>query len=366
MSSQRWPHVFLSYAREDSATAERVRPLLTLAGFGPSADSASLAGQSLWQDALERAVDGSDFVVALCSRHTLKGDQLRELRAAFDASRASSDARTPLLVPCALSNPRDGAFEAIVPDFLRQAHVVDLSRFDAGWLRLHASLYSAAVAMGLHVPTLLRATPVRDLDRAAVSRLVVEHGFVSQTPNTGGGRWGSDLTLAPDGLVVEDAMTARMWTRGCIAGSSLPSPPMESADEAAASLIPSEHRTAAQNELVAARRKLKRDMTRAIEEWTIRMNLDRYGGYHDWRLPTVEEAMSLMQQEIRMGGLYLSTLFSDHEYIRTADGCKAPELLGLPLDGVVSVWGVSFKDADCVEFPEEAPVPLRFVRTDLD
>jgi hypothetical protein len=53
------------------------------------------------------------------------------------------------------------------------------------------------------------------------------------------------------------------------------------ADEQAASMIPSEHRTAAQNELVAASQKLKRTMTRAIEEWTIRMNLDRYGGYDD-------------------------------------------------------------------------------------
>jgi hypothetical protein len=196
--------------------------------------------------------------------------------------------------------------------------------------------------------------------------MVVEHGFFSKTMNAEGGRWDSDLTLASDGLVVEDALTARMWTRGCIDGSSLPSAPLESADEQAASMTPSEHRTDAQKELVAARQRLKREMTRAIEEWTIRMNLDRYGGYDDWRLPTVEEAMSLMNHEIRMASLYISNLFSDHEYIRTADRCKTPELLGRPLDGWESVWSVSFTEADCLEFPEEAPVPLRFVRTDLD
>ena len=44
--------------------------------------------------------------------------------------------------------------------------MVDLSHFDAGWRQLHASLYGAAAAMGLHVPKLLRATPVRNLDQA--------------------------------------------------------------------------------------------------------------------------------------------------------------------------------------------------------
>ena len=65
---QRWPHVFLSYAREDSATAERLRPLLTLAGFGHS-PIRRRSQESLSISRLEKAVDGSDFVVAVLSHH---------------------------------------------------------------------------------------------------------------------------------------------------------------------------------------------------------------------------------------------------------------------------------------------------------
>ena len=85
----------------------------------------------------------------------------------------------------------------------------------------------------------------------------------------------------------------------------------------------------------------------------------------------MEEAMSLMSKNIQTDGLYISELFSDHAYIRTADRSPGPiskllELFGEAERGWGSTWVVGYADADCGEVAEEAPIPLRFVRTDLD
>jgi hypothetical protein len=244
--------------------------------------------------------------------------------------------------------------------------VLDFADFDVGWQRLYESLYKAARLADFWVPKLLRAVPRHDLDQAAVARMVVKQGFFSKRMNAGGGAEEAQLSLATGGMVVEDRSSGRMWTRGCIDPSVLPKAPLSSADEQVASLTPAAQRSDQQKALVEARQNMRRLMRLAIEEWTTRLNLERLGGYDDWRLPTLEEAMSLMSRNIRVGGLYISELFSNHEYTRTADGSPGSKLLGQRVPGWEAVWVVGYADADCLEVAEEAPIPLRFVRTDLD
>jgi hypothetical protein len=356
----------LSFSNDDVQSAGRLRPLLKLGGFGPWIDSEVLSTEEPWEVALSRAVR-SDFVVALLSRGTHNSRQKRELWAAVRASR--DEPGKPLVLLCAVTGTRDAAFDDVTPDYLRQSHVIDFADFDAGWQRLYASLYRAARSAGFWVPKLLRALPRYDLDQAAVARMVVEQGFFSKRMNGIGGAEGAQLTLVPGGLVVDDRSSGRMWTRGCIDPSALPNAPLSGVDEEVASITPPSRRTDQQRVLVEARQHMKRQMKLAIEEWTTRLNVERLGGYDDWRLPTLEEAMSLMSRNIRVKGLYISELFSDHQYIRTADrspGAKLLELLGEAEPGWEPVWIVGYADADCGEVAEEASVPLRFVRTDLD
>jgi hypothetical protein len=364
-SSSNSARVFLSYASDAVQNAERLRPLLKLAGFGPWLDSEALSTEEPWEVAMPNAITSSDFVVALLSPGTRNSRQEHELRAAVCDSQGK-----PSVLSCAVTGTRHAAFDDIAPDFLRQSHVLDFQDFEVGWQLLYESLYKAARMEGFWVPKLLRALPRRDLDHAAVARMIVKQRFFSRSLNARGGGEEAQLSLAPqDDMVVEDRSSGRMWIRGYLPSSSLPQAPHSTADEMTAEMFPASKRSDEQKVLVEARRDMKRRMRLAIEEWVTRVNLDRVGGYDDWRLPTLEEAMSLMSRDVRVKGLHISELFGDADYIRTADGSPGANFLdrfGEAEPGWGPIWIVGYADGDCLEVPEEAPIPLRFVRTDLD
>ena len=63
-----------------------------------------------------------------------------------------------------------------------------------------------------------------------------------------------------------------------------------------------------------------------------------YAGFQDWRLPTLEEAMSLMEPEKKNGDLYVDSVFdARQEWIWTAD----------LFEGRPWAWVVSFNGGDC-------------------
>ena len=213
---KRWPRVFLSHHREDSETAERLRPLLKLAGFSPWADSASLATQPQRESALATAVGESDFVVALLSRHTPNGEQMGAA-AAYEASGSSSGPRTPFLVRPRRSRTHTMAHST--PSFLSSSRVCT-GRHEPLRFRL---------APASHIALQARLAPWVFTCRSCCRResFARRRSFSGEPDgsrawvlprNNERRRWNveSVLMLASDGLVVEDARTGRMWTRGCI------------------------------------------------------------------------------------------------------------------------------------------------------
>ena len=87
--SRHRPKVFVAYAQEDAANADRLFMELAEAGFDPWLDRHKLLPGQNWPRSIEQAIQNSDFIVACFSRRsvTKKGGFQAEIRYALDCMR---------------------------------------------------------------------------------------------------------------------------------------------------------------------------------------------------------------------------------------------------------------------------------------
>jgi hypothetical protein len=90
-----------------------------------------------------------------------------------------------------------------------------------------------------------------------------------------------------------------------------------------------------------------------VQAYIDSLNQIKFGGYNGWRLPTLEEAMSLMKRNQNSAGLNISDFFdSQQRWIWTAD----------PHAGASGRWVVSFYRGYCCLSPDISYSPMRAVR----
>ena len=308
------PRIFISYAKEDVTEADEIRRLLKLADFDPWTDSAELLSGEAWETRLLEAIRTSDFVVALISEHTAGGYQETELRVAVENAPHDRQPVVPFVLPCVTGRLILEDAERAIPGFLDKRHLIKL--LDGSWRVLHEVLCASASSAGLPVPLLLRSKPQIDLDEAAVTQMIVGRNFFDSSRNPEGRPAAASLVTFIEGIVTDRA-TGRQWTSRC-------SPQLPDVGQSAAMMVS-------------------------------QANNMRLGGTDGWRLPTLEEAMSLMTREKNARGLFISELFSDDGYVLTCD-----TFLGR---GERFVWIASYVHGDCQTVPASGPVPVRLVRT---
>lgn len=98
------------------------------------------------------------------------------------------------------------------------------------------------------------------------------------------GSFENSLVDPGDGRVVVDQRTGLMWQRGGL-------------------------------DITAVR-----SMKRKIEQ----LNKDGFAGFHDWRMPTMEEAMSLMDKEVNSKDIHLNICFSKEQPFIFVDAQRKP------------------------------------------
>ncbi len=76
---------------------------------------------------------------------------------------------------------------------------------------------------------------------------------------------------------------------------------------------------------------------RVIRKWLQTLNAQAFAGYHDWRLPTIEEALTLLEAKKDANFLYVNPIFDPlQKQIWTAD-----------IKNQTSAWAIFFSNGHC-------------------
>ncbi len=129
---------------------------------------------------------------------------------------------------------------------------------------------------------MLSETPLELVEEEA-DQLIKEHNFTDHERNPAG-QFKNYLVDNGDGLTVTDVVTGLMWQRG---GLDIMS---------------------------------NRMMRKAIEK----VNQEGFAGFSDWRMPTLPEAMSLMEQEMNAKNQHLHLAFSSDQPFILVDAVRRP------------------------------------------
>lgn len=280
--------IFLCYAREDEDQVKELYRNLQNSGFKPWMDKVDLVGGERWRLIIQDTIPKCEFFVACLSKNSKdkRGFLQREISIALDVLRERLE-KDIYIIPLRLE-------ECEVPESLSPHQWVDYFRED-GWNRLLKSLYKGMDSLGLIKRVKLRFKQ-RALTDDDILTMIEKWDFYDSQRN----RLGKGLQHQYEVIeqnretLINDHTTALMWQRS---GSENVMPFNQT-------------------------RRYLRDLNKA-----------QFAGYDDWRLPTLEEAMSLVEPISKNGDLNIEAVFdSKQSWIWTSDYEKFTN----------APWGIGF------------------------
>jgi hypothetical protein len=264
------PKIFLSYAHEDIGMAKRIYQDLKRYGLDIWFDNESLLPGQDWNFEIEQAIEQSKYFLALLSNKSIDkvGYIQKEVKTALEKLKYYPKNKSYIL-PIRLNDckPLDKELKAL--------HWIDVfpdSEYKNGINKILKAINP--------IKKFLRSKPGK-FDEKEARNLIKRYDFFERKINPEGkGLYHRyNIQMINENFIVFDGATGLMWQQG---GSDY------------------EHYEGA-------------------EEYIKKLNREQFAGFNDWWLPTLEEAMSLMEPE-KKNDLYIDPIFDRKQrWIWTAD-----------------------------------------------
>lgn len=299
------PKLFISYAHEDIGIAKRICQDLKRYGLDVWIDYDNVLPGQKWQVAIEDVIKQSSYCLALLSSYSITGNGglQKEIKSVLEILEQNFETEIHLITI---------RLDECEPS-LKTSDIYCIDLFPE-------SEYRNGLKKILHIVSprsfSLRTIPAT-LTQTDVNNTIMQHDFFDKYLNPAGMGFShqyKELTVKESKVIV-DEKTNLVWQQG---GSE------------------------------------KEMIFKKTEEWLLYLNQRAHAGFEDWRLPTLEEAMSLLESNQKNAFLFIDPVFDNKQtWIWTADQVKDEP----------QVWAVHFLFGRCNVSPLDANLFVRAVRS---
>lgn len=270
--------IFISYTHKDLPRVKLLYKKLCEEGFEPWLDSEDITGGEDWKQAIKKAIKQSPFFLACLSRHSInhRGVVQVEFKEALKEWREKLPTDI-YMIPVRLDDceiPEENEF--------RNFQWIDLYKRN-GFKKLTKSLREGFNRLGLIQKIKCRSSPIHKLMDEDVIRMLERAGYFEKVkkPTGTGIRHSYELVKKNKEKLIIDHATGLTWQQ-----SGSPRPGVQPYG------LSIEERF------------------RKAQYYARQLSNEKYAGYSDWRLPTLEEAMCLMESKVNEHGNYINTVFN--------------------------------------------------------
>jgi len=250
--------VFISYAHEDAEIALKIYDDLRIAGVSPWIDKENILPGDKWKLKIKEAIKSCSYFLAILSSHSVskEGYVQHELKIAMDVLEEKPPTKR-FLIPAKIDNckPQD--------DRLNDIQYADFSlNYDRGFSKVLKAI--------MHETRLIKIKRLRSEPKTFSNEEVKELLDDNLRPN----QYIENDFMNNNNGTVTDHLTGLMWQKG---GSD------------------------------------KEMSQKKSKDYITILNRTKFGGYTNWRLPTLVELVSLLEKEVSSNGLYINSIFSNKQ-----------------------------------------------------